>query len=376
MESRIKRAAIALGLVDEAPDVAVRRDELPISGSPFANINPVNLTNPSVSVSPERAVGLTGVFRCVQVLATSISQLELEVWRGDELIPQPSTSVVVQPDSNDTLTSFLEETVTSLALTGNAYWLLGKDTPDTTLKTSPVKWINVLNPNTVRIEVDSDGKNWFVDGQHRYPSWRIKHLKHTRLPGYALGVGPIQVCQNELRGAIELRNYADNWFSDAKAPNYYLKTDQNASPEVLGQMGDAWQAALGKNQVPVIGAGLDIVSFALNPSDAQFLENQRFSLAQQARMFGVPGIILDLPSGDSMTYSNREDVINDFYRFTLKRYMTEIEGAFSALLVRGQSVKFDVNPLLGLSNDTTTVPDAPVDSNANTDTSGDSTNGN
>lgn len=367
MESRIKRAAVALGLAAPAQEVDVRRDELPISGSPFNGINPVNLTSTSgLAISPERAVGLPGVFRCINVLSTSVSQLELEVWRGSELIPQPSTSIVVQPDSNDTLTAFLEETMTSLALTGNAYWLLGKDTPDTTLKTTPTKWVNVLNPNTVRIEIDKDGKKWFNDGDKKYPSWRIKHLKHTRLPGYALGVGPIQIAQNELRGALDLRNYADNWFSDSKQPNYYLKTDQNVSPDQLGQMVDAWQQVLASNKVPAVGSGLNLVPFALNPADAQFLENQRFSLAQQARMFGVPGIILDLPSGDSMTYSNREDVINDFYRFTLKRYMSEIEGAFSGLLVRGQTVKFDVNPLLGLSNDTTT-PDAPVDSNANTE---------
>jgi HK97 family phage portal protein len=371
MESRIKRAAIALGLAD-APEV--RRDELPITGSPFQGINPINLTsNAGLSVTPERAITLPGVFRCVDILSTAISQLELEVWRGTELIPQPSTSIIVQPDSNDTLTGFLEETVTSLALTGNAYWLLGKDTPDTTLKTTTTKWINVLNPNTVRIEVDKDGRKWFVDGQDKYPAWRIKHLKHTRLPGYTLGVGPIQAAQNELRGALELRNYADNWFADAKAPNYYLKTEQTVSPEQLAALSDGWMEALKRNQVPAVGAGITIEPFALNPSDAQFLENQRFSLAQQARIFGVPGIILDLPSGDSMTYSNREDVINDFYRFTLKRYMSEIEGAFTSLLVRGQTVKFDVNPLLGLPDATTATPDAQANANNN---AGDSTNGN
>lgn len=364
------RAAIALGFA-EGPSVVRSSSELPIMGSPYAAfINPVNLTSDTSLVTTDRAMGLVGVSAAVAKISTAISQLQLGVWRGDTELAQPTTSIVVQPNIGISLSAFLEQTVTSLILNGNAYWLLTKDGP-----TGAVQNITVLNPNTVRFEVDDNGRTWYRDGDSKYPSWRVSHLWNVRLPGYTYGVGPIQLSQNELRGALNLRNYADNWFTDGNVPNGILKTDQTITAEMADAYAQRWADVQSGHGTAVMGNGIDYTPLILNPADAQWLESQRFSQAQIARMFGVPGILLDLPSGDSMTYSNREDVINDFYRFTLKKYMTEIEAGFTQLLVRGQVAKFKADTLLGMvpEGDLAT-PDAQ--DNANTDNTGDSTNGN
>jgi len=364
--SFIKRTAIALGFAD--PEV--RSVELPIISSPYSSVNPYNLTAADGVVSIDRAMGLAAVAAAVAKITTAISQLELGVWRGTEELPQPTTSIIVQPNIGISLSAFLEQTVMSLVLNGNAYWLLTKDSP-----TAAVQNISVLDPNRTRIEYDDNGTQWYREGDNRYPAWRVYHLWNIRMPGYSYGVGPIQVGQNEIRGALDLRNYADNWFTSGAQPNGVLKTDQAITADMADAYKARWAEQINGAYGPVVmGNGLTYTPITLNPSDAQWLESQRFSQAQIARMFGVPGILMDLPSGDSMTYSNREDVINDFYRFTLKKYLTEIEAAFSSILVRGQVARFKVDPLLGMvpEGDLAT-PDAQG-SNANTNT-GDNTNG-
>lgn len=316
------------------------RSELPIMGSPYQPVNPYTLegTN-SGAVGLDRAMGLAGVYRAVTVLATSVSQLDLGVFRNGVDVPQNSTSLIVRPDYTQPRTAFLEQTVTSLATNGNAYWLLAKESP-----TAAVKNVTVLNPLNISIET-RDGKTFFNYGDKRYADWQIKHLKLTRLPGYTYGIGPIQACQNELRGALDLRNYADNWFREGNTPTVILKTDKALQPEMHAQYSQAWSDGI-VNGTVTLGNGLSAERWAINPADAQWLESQQFSTTQIARMFGLPAQYLMTDPGNSSTYSNQQDVDSNFVRFTLMRYLTEIEDALSDLIPRGQNVKFNLDGLL------------------------------
>lgn len=338
-----RKAGITLGLIDEteagASDV---RAELPILGSPNMPRNAVNLSTPaSTAVSTDRALGLAGVYRAVSIISTSVSQLPLGVWRNGEELPQRSTDLVARPDFDLSRSAFIEQTVTSLAVNGNAYWLLNKSGP-----TADVKNVSVMNPLAVSIEYDN-GKKYFREGDKRFPAWRVKHLMLTRLPGYDIGVGPIQACQNELRGALDLRNYADQWFTDSGIPNGILKTDAQLSAEMADAYKQRWiDTQTGGRDVAVLGHGVSYQPIYLSPADAQFLESQAFSQTQIARMFGVPAIYLMTDPGNSMTYSNQEQVDTAFWKYTLMRYASEIESALSDLLPRGQEARFKTEALL------------------------------
>jgi HK97 family phage portal protein len=336
-----KRVASALGLIAPTDSPSDVRAELPILSSPNVPINAVNLTGTSEAISTDRAIGLAGVYRAVSIISTAVSQLELGVWRNGEELPLKSTDLIVRPDIDLSLPAFLEQTTNSLAINGNAYWLLNKSGP-----TADVKNISVMNPLNTFIEHE-DGKTYFREGTKRFPEWRVKHLMLTRLPGYELGVGPIQACQNELRGAIDLRNYADQWFTEAAIPNGILKTDQTLTPELADAYRTRWnETAQGGRGIQVLGSGLTYTPIYLSPADAQFLESQAFSQTQIARMFGVPAIYMMTDPGNSSTYSNQEQVDSAFIRYTLQKYFTEVETAFSDLLPRGQNARFKTDGLL------------------------------
>lgn len=331
-----KRAGIALGLVER------KTNELPILHSPHQPISAVNLTGTQPAVSTDRALGLAAVYRAVSILSGSVSQLELGVWRNGEEIPQRSTDLVVRPDIDISRQAFLEQTAVSLATNGNAYWLLkGRTSPQ-----ADVVSLEVLNPLQVQIDYDKGKKVYRYNGK-KYAAWQVKHLWNMRLPGYEYGVGPIQASQNELRGALTLRNYSDNWFTDGGVPNGVLSTDKVLTGEQADQYREAFMRGQQTRTVAVLGQGMSYQPVYLSPADAQFIESANFSVTQIARMFGIPATYLMTGvEGNSMTYTNTEQIDTVYVKYTLMKYLNEIESAFSDLLPRGQEARFKVDVLL------------------------------
>jgi HK97 family phage portal protein len=240
----------------------------------------------------------------------------------------------------------MEMTVSSLALTGNAYWLVTRNAAGS------INNIQVINPNLVTIEVDDKtGKKRFSYNQRFYSPKDMQHLMLMRIPGYEYGVGPIQKVRGELEVALDLRDYQGHWFTKSGVATGILKTDQPLSNEWADAYKARWEAVMnGVDRTAVLGNGLSYIPTYLNPKDAMFVEAINANLQQIARMFGIPASMLSLPiEGNSMTYSNVRDENEQFAKYTLSLYVNEIENAFSELLARGQEVKFDPSSLLRLN---------------------------
>ncbi|WP_162242374.1 phage portal protein [Nocardioides sp. Leaf307] len=307
-------------------------------------LNPVNLTGfNDTAVSTDRALGLAGVFRAVSILGTSVSQLEIGAWRKGQEVPTKSTDLVVRPDGDTSRAAFLEKTTVSLATDGNAFWFLrGKTSPD-----GKPRGLEVLDPQHVILERNQNGKLVYRYHNRVLQEWQVKHLWLMRLPGYDRGVGPIQVAQNELRGALDLRNYSDNWFRTGGVPSGVLSTDNVLTAEQAEQYRDEWDRRQYNRGTAVLGKGLSYQPVYLAPKDAMFIESMQFSVTQIARMFGIPATYLMTGvEGNSMTYTNTEQVDTVYVKYTLMKYLTEIESALTDLLPEGQTARFKVEMLL------------------------------
>lgn len=340
----LARTAIRLGITADVPSEV--RSELPILGSPNLPRSAYNLSPTSpVAVSTDRAIGLASVYRAVSIIGTSVSQLPVGVWRSGEEIDLATTALVNKPNLDISRSAFFEQTAVSMAVSGSAYWLLeGKTTP-----TGTPKNLVVLNPHLTRVAYDDNGKKFYESEGKRYPDWKVKQLWLTRLPGYDYGIGPIQAAQNELRGMLDTRNYSDNWFREGGVPSGVLSNKQQMSPgeaERAKKAFDANQAERGRGVVALSGDWSYQPTY-LSPRDALFIEMRQFDTTQVARMFGIPATyMLAGVEGNSMTYTNLEMVDTQFVRYTLMKYLTEIEDALSDLLPRGQEARFKIDVLL------------------------------
>lgn len=288
-------------------------------------------------ITPETAIGIGTVYRAVDLLSTSVSQLEMGVYRAGVEIATPP--LVKNPNVNEPASAMVQETVWSLALHGNAYWRLYGD---------PVISIEVLDPAAVSITRDErTGKKVYWYGQENITG-KVKHLKLQRVPGRDYGVGPVQCAKSELSAALQLRRFADSWFDVSGVPTGVLTTDMQLNPQQAHDFAAAWNEFIrhGGGTV-VLSQGLSYEAIRLKPAEAQFLEVQRENNLNIARLFGIPSMHLGVEmGGTSMTYMNLEQTSIMFIQNTLVRYMNEIENNLSDLLPRGQRVQFKEEGLL------------------------------
>lgn len=294
--------------------------------------------------SLDNLIGLSAVNAALRVIYVSVSQLELGVYRNGEELPTPK--LVSQPDVDETGAQFLKRTALSLATSGNAYWRLTRD------GRGAVANVRVLNPLSMRPAVENGRKVYHYAGDdylasQTFSASQIQHLRLLEIPGRIDGLGPIQACRASLAGALDQQSYASEFFTKSGVPSGTLSTDQELTAEEADAYRTAWHASQAVRQTAVLGKGLSYDPILLSPKDTLFIETQRFSVQDVARMFGVPVSQLAVGvDGTSMTYTNIEQANLDFIRFGLMPYLMEIEQALTALVPRGQTVKFRVDGLL------------------------------
>lgn len=312
---------------------------------------PTRADTATTGITTRGAVGLLGVYRAVSILAVSVSQLSIDVERSGVRLPDAQVpSIIRKPDVRRSRYDFVEQLVLSLATSGNAY-ILRREIDGELLNLDP------LNPWECWPSVDTEtGVKTIGYRGKQYTTDEIEHIALMPLAGTALGLGPIQAAQVELAGARDVRDYSGKWFTETGQPAGMLTTDQDATDADLKRMRNAWNyldedgepvnAAANPTRVRVLGKGMKYAPIFIAPKDAQWIESQQFNTTQIARLFGIPAsLLLAAVEGNSQTYSNVEQEWIAFTRFTLMGYIRKIEEALTNLVVRGQTVRFNVETL-------------------------------
>lgn len=296
----------------------------------------------AIVVNESTALSLVPVTRAISVLETAMMQIPVEVYRGNEKIASPSWLEYPDVENNVSQSEWLGTTVYHMAVFGNAYWLV---------KRGARGIVNITNihPATISVLTDTKGKIYYsIDGKS-YSSKDIVHIKLFKKPSTTdlLGEGPIQRHKSILRSALDLHNYADNWFRTAAVPTGTLSTTEFLSEDVAKANKDAFISSQRERSVAVLSSGLKYESVSLNPEQAQFLENQKFVNRQIALMFGIPPMYLSMAiEGQGMTYINGNEDRTRLYDDGLQQYVVRIQQAITDLLPRGQKAEFNLTEFL------------------------------
>ena len=293
-------------------------------------------------VSESTALNLVAVSRAISVLETAIMQIPVEVYRGNTKIESPLWLEYPDVENNVSQSEWLGTTLFNMAVFGNAYWLVKRGTRG-------IVNITNIHPTEISVSEDSKGIVYYQIGGKKYSRNDIVHLKllHSASATKLLGEGPLQRHKSVLRSAIDLHNYADNWFRTAAVPTGTLTTTEFLSADVAKQNKDAFVASQQERSVAVLSSGLKYESIALSPEQAQFLENQKFINRQIALMFGVPPMYLSMAiEGQGMTYINGNEDRTRLYDDGLQQYVVRIQQAITDLLPRGQKAEFNLTEFL------------------------------
>lgn len=303
-------------------------------------------TRSAAVVTAETALSLTAVYRAVQIIATPISKMPIKTYRfatGVELrIDNPV--LINKPDINSNRRDFLFQTVVSLALEGNAFWYknYGSNGQVNNLTLLPAQSVSVRYKNQLDI---TQGIEYSYLGK-TYTKREIEHLKLFSKTGNLRGISPIEAARPDISAALDLRDYAKNWFSSAGVPTGILKTNQSLNQDQAETVTNNWHNKQQNRQIAVIGNGFDYQQIALSPRDALFTDIQEQATISIARLFGIPArLLLTTVPGGSDTYTNLQDENQIFFRHTLMGYSDAITDAFSNCLPRGTRIEFDFEHL-------------------------------
>jgi len=328
-----------------------------------ANTAPARI---EIGVTPTTALSLVAVSRATSVLETAIMQIPVNVYRGNTQLSTPLWLETPDLQNQISQAEWLGTTLIHMATFGNAYWHISR---------GPRGIVNITNlhPADVSVSVDEVGNIFYLYKSKTYTSANIKHLKLWSNPSSTslLGEGPIQRHRSVLRSALDLHNYADNWFRTAAVPTGTLTTSEFLSADVARQNKEAFVASQQERSIAVLSSGLKYDSITLSPEQAQFLENQKFITRQICMMFGVPTMYLGMGiEGQGMTYVNGNEDRAKLFEDGLQQYIVRIQQAITDLLPRGQYAEFNLTEFLrpnvktryesyaiGLTNRFLTIPE-------------------
>jgi HK97 family phage portal protein len=302
------------------------------------------MTTSGELVNDEKALTLSAVWGCVDLLSSLVSTLPIHEYRkvNGVSIAQPTPVLLEDPAGDGTgFEVWSRQLMTSCLLRGNGYGYIHQLGPD--------GWptqIESLHPDRItwRRERNFGPVESFLDNQkiERWPLGPLWHLPVYVTPGSPIGMSPIQYAANTIGLGLAAQRFGAGWFNGGGLPVGTLESDQVIDKDTAIALKDRIRETLRPGEVMVLGAGLKFNAVQVNPEDSQFLETVKATNDEVARFFfrRPPG------EGGSVTYANVESRSLDLLTYTLTGWLVPIEKAITRLRPRPRYVKFNADALV------------------------------
>jgi HK97 family phage portal protein len=298
----------------------------------------------STSVTTSTSLGLSAVWRCLDVLSNGVSQLPWREMRGT--LELPPSRLVQRPQADRTRREWTSLVVSTLALYDVCYLLKvgGEDRDGSPMGLWP------LDPTQVQpIILDSFVMpEEFWVGQSRVTREQLVILHRSPQPSVNDTVGGVlRMARTTFAAALAAEQYASRYWQAGGNPVVALETEAHLNQGEATEVQDRWaeRRSRGPDYAPVLSGGLKAHPFGADPTAESAVEARREMVADIGRYFGVPTRMVNAPTGDSETYTSTESANLDLVRFTLQNYIGAIEDAITDQMVPPRRMVMDISPL-------------------------------
>ncbi len=296
-------------------------------------------------VTPSTSLGLSAVWRCVDILTNGVSQLDWRELRGN--LELPPSRIVLRPQAQRTRREWSSLVVATLALYDVCYLLkAGQDAEGVPLGLWYIDPTLVM-PITTGSASLVPSNEYSIGGQ-RVPADALVILHRSPQPTIPDATGGVlALARTTFASAIAAERYASAYWQGGGSPTTVLETDQKLDDPKAQQLSDRWalKRAKGPNHAPVMDAGIKARELGVDPTTASAVEARKELVADIGRYFGVPTSILNAPAGDSETYTTTEAQGMWLVNYTLNNYIGAIQDAISDNLPGGRVMRIDTSPL-------------------------------
>ena len=313
--------------------------------------------NVSTAYSDSKAMLLSAVYRCVNVIADSAAQLPLEPYKVDSngykmKFTKHSTYRVLnkEPNKNMSRFTFIHLMMSQMLLSGNAFAYIERDTKGNcmALHYIPSALVTINKPTKLGGQVSYTvvGFNGFIE------ACNMVHILNYTVDGIE-GISTLRYARNTLGLALDSEANAQGFFKGGANLAGILKANTSLSPDKKRHLKESWNQAFGQNGEPngvaILDADLDFQSVTVNPADAQLLESRQYNVIDICRFFGVsPVKAFDLSKS---SYNTIEQMQLAFLTDTLQPLLEKFEEEFERKLFKPSEkdsidVRFDTSALL------------------------------
>jgi HK97 family phage portal protein len=300
--------------------------------------------------SIREALGVPAILRAVSLISNTTGSLAVRAYRNSVPLDEPPR-IVSRPNPFSTPREFYRDSAYYLASRGEAVWWIAArdiDNLPASLIVVPLHELNIeKNPNDRRFPIYRWGKISSTAYSGAAPGGEFVHITYLREPGELRGMGPLQICGAAISVTVEAQQWAANFFAgDTSAVELQSLVDITA--DEAKALRDQW-IEKGLSGLPrVTPPTLNWKEHQIDPESAQMVEARNHQDGEAARMFGIPGSLLEYSApGSSLTYQNVEGEYTKFVRTCLApNYLEPIEQAMSDLLPRSTVARFNVDGLL------------------------------
>lgn len=316
------------------------------------------LYNSASSYANNKAMLLSAVYRCVEVISDSIAQLPFEPYRIDsdgckiKFTKHPTYNLLNrEPNQNMSKFTFMKTMVVSMLLTGNAYAYIDRDERGNAkaLYYIPTELVTILKPQNI-----TDTISYSITGMKNVvEDCNMIHILNFTSDGYE-GISTLTYARKTLGLAMDAEANAEGFFKGGANVAGLLKCNSPLTNKQKESLKSSWNSAFNGNTgtpngVAVLDADLDFQSVTVNPSDAQLLETRQFNVIDICRFFGVsPVKAFDLTKS---SYNTIEQMQLAFLTDTLQPLLEKLECEFQRKLYKPSekdsiTVRFSTAPLL------------------------------
>lgn len=302
-----------------------------------------------------KAMLLSAVYRCVDVISDAVAQLPLEPYFIDQQgyktkFTKHITYNLLNYEPNHLMSrfTFIKALVVSVLLKGNGYAYIERD------GYGNVKSINFLEADLVTPIFENGKLSYSITGKDSLiESINMIHILNFSYNGIN-GISTLQHAKLTLGLALDSESHASGFFKGGANLAGILKVDGSLSSKQKADLKSSWQASFNTtsgtpNGVAVLEGNMQFQPVTVSPSDAQLLETREFNVIDICRFFGVsPVKAFDLSKS---SYSTVEATQLAFLTDTIAPLLEKIELEFKRKLYKPSErssvdVKFNSAALL------------------------------
>ena len=285
-----------------------------------------------INVDPLKALGVTTVLACVNVISRAIATLPLIVYEKTDQGKVRAerhrlfNTLHLSPNEDMTIAEFLLAMQGNLTLRNNAYALIERNGAGG-VRMHPIENGLVL----IRLE---DNKPVYYVNNEVVPNNEILHVRGLTPTGY-LGYDTIATVKDAIGLAIALQDDVAQFFANGARMGTTLTTDQTLKAETIQKIRENLDKRHGgagnQYKTAILTGGLKPFIERFNYSDSQMVEQRDFQQREIARIFNVA--LHKIQINDNIPRANNEEQNRQFVTDTLRPYIVAWEQRLNLMLL-------------------------------------------